>query len=225
MTDSKLVVIDALANAAMRKSIAQDDEELSNPLEDFERVLGKPARIAAGLIPPQATKPPKLTDARSAATLQRAALAVMVSSANPAEEATRQALEAAGLNRELFAQAIESPDWVPTIARLLQQYSFAVAMPAIISAQIQRAKVGDVQSAKLLFELFGRSDLDRLDETTKALSEASPETLARHTQGLLDDLQSLLNEASGKGADVAAVEQARAAAIASANTRKGKKSR
>ena len=45
----------------------------------------------------------------------------------------------------------------------------------------------DPAAAKYITEMVGRSDLDRLEEQPKALSEASPETHARPTQPALYD--------------------------------------
>lgn len=218
MTDSKLIPLDAMANAAIQQSVQSQGGP--DPLAEFSRVLSQPARSAGALVAPASLKAPKTTDARSPATLQRAALATLVASGDPDETAMLRALERAGVTKEMLPQMLESPDWAAVVARICQQYLYTFNLPGITAAQITKAKLGDTAAAKYLAECFGKSDLDQLDEQTRALSEADPQTRLRHTKMLVEDLQRFIAEVEGKAADTKKVEAARKAAIAETNSRR-----
>lgn len=222
MTDSKLLPLEAMTNAAIREEAFSGSEPVSTAqaMEEIARVFGKPSRSAALLISPTDLKAPKKVDARSPSTLNRAALSLLAASPDTDEEAVSKALSRAGLTREMIPQLMESPDWAGTVARLCQQYMYVTALPKIVAAQITKAALGDTNASKHLAEMFGRSDKDNYDEQTRALAEASPETRLRAAQASLEELQQIIADHSRAAAKPEAVAAAQAKAIASLTERR-----
>ena len=223
MTDSKLAPVDALVHQAIREEVGErlEGQEITaaSTMAEITKVLGASAKQAATLIPAGATKAPrKVTDARSPETLARASLALVQATGNDSD--LPAAFNQAGLNKEMLLQALESPDWQANVVSWCQKLIFSMNLPAITSALVTKAKMADPQAAKLLFEMFGKSELDRLDEQTKALSEASPETRLRHTKALIEDLQRMVTEQERAGAQATLVDAARAAAVSHLTERK-----
>lgn len=222
MTESKLAPVDALVHQAIREEVADGfsaGEVITpeNTMAGIQRVLGKSQKVASALIPASAIKAPKggVQDARSAASLERAALSLVAANPDlPPEEAIPAAMTRAGLTKDMLVQAFEAPDWQATVARLCQQYLFVTNLPAIVSALVTKAKLADPAAAKLLLEMFGKSDLDRLDETTRALAEATPETRLRHTKAIVEELTRYITEQERKGTDERALSEARSSALA-----------
>lgn len=221
LTESKLLPLESMANRALQETVAQDGEVI-DPLAEFQKLMGRPSKVAGALIAPADTQAKGLVDARSPATLQRAALAIMASASEtdlPPEEAVNRALERAGIPKEMLSQMFESPDWAGTMARFCQQYFYVTHLPRLVSAQITKGLLGDTAATKFLTEMFGKNE-DNYDEQTKAMAEADPETRRRHTKALIEDLQRLVDVSEGAAADKASVEAVRAKAIAEAQDRK-----
>jgi len=220
VTESKLVPIDALVNKAVQDEAFGDERPVSatQALAEMQSFLQRPGSVASDLIPEQSVRPPKkrTVDVRAPDTLNRAALSLLAKSP---EEAVAQAMSRAGLTREMIPQLMESPDWAGAVARLCQQYLYVTHLPQIVSAQITKASLGDTAASKHLAEMFGRSDLESLDEQTRAMSEADPETVRRYTKGLIEDLQRMVDEQEGAGANQEALEAARSKAISQAQAR------
>lgn len=221
MTDSELVPFAAMAGRAMKESMAGEGKQggAIDPMAEFEALLGKPARVAASLIAPESIKAKKVTDARFPETLHRAALATLFASGDQSEDAVLKALSAAGVSRETLPQVLESPDWQGVIARVCQQYLYAINLPSITTAQITKARMGDTNAAKYLAEAFGKTEVDR-DEQTKAMAEATPETRLRHIKMVREELDRIIQTQEGGGADKASVEVARQKAITEAQDRR-----
>lgn len=223
MTDSKLIPVEAMVNQAIREEAFGDAEPVSTAqaMEEIAKVFGRPAKVAKTLIAERDTKAPKgAVDARSPATLSRAALSVLAASPESDEEAVSKALLRAGLTKEMIPQLMESPDWAGTMARLCQQYLVVTGLPKMVSAQITKASLGDTAAFKALMEAFGKSEMDSFDEQTRALAEASVETRTRATKALIEDLQRLVSEREGALSKPGAVDEARSKAIASLTERR-----
>ena len=218
MTDSKVVVWDALANKAILEQAREGAEEAPVTIEsltnELERVFGAPAKQASSLVSRETLKPPKVSDARSPATLQRVGLSLL----DP-EVAVDQAFARVGVTKEMIPQLMESPNWQATMARICQQYLFVTGMPKLVSAQMKKAWNGDTGAAKLLVDMFGKAEMD-LDEQTKALVDATPETRLRATEALIEDLQRIVDTSKGKASSRKVIEDAQARAVASAQERK-----
>jgi len=223
VTDSKLVPVEALVNRALREEAFGETEpgDAGQMMADIQRVFGKPAAAARLLIAERDLKAPKGTvDARSPATMSRAALGLLAAAPETDEEAVSRAMAKAGLTKEMIPQLMESPDWASTVARLCQQYLFVTGLPKMISAQITKASLGDTTAFKALLEAFGKGEHEHLDEQTKALAHAAPETVIRSIDAQIEHLGAIRADLARSAVDAAKVSKAKAVALDDLTTRK-----
>ena len=227
MTESKLLVLDAQVNRALlaeaAASRADDDGPVSleQTLAEIESVMGAPARRARSLLPDEVLEAAEVTDARAPATMEKAGYALLAGTGEGREGAIEAALSRAGITREMLPQLMQSEEWAGVVLRICQQWMYVTAIPKIVSAMIRKAEVGDVAASKhLVSDLMRMLKDDGVDEGTKALASAAPETVVRAIDAQIEHLSAIRADLARSKVNHALVEAAKEVAIDDLTTRK-----